>query len=172
VSKPRTDGNDVRRAGWSATPPRAYALRAMWSDTLLLAERAALLRLAMWAAASVVAGTAVFALLVVRRMRSPLLDGFALQMVIWGTIGVARVVVGMGALVPRDLSAATRLDRWVWLLTGLDVGLVAVGATLAITGWLLGRRLGVIGAGIGIIVQGAALFALDARFATILSGLV
>jgi hypothetical protein len=144
----------------------------MWSDTLLLAERGALIRLGLWAVASVVAGTALFAVLAVRRQRSALLDGFALQSVIWGAIGLARVVDGMAALLPRDAGAAMRLERWVWVLTGLDVGLVAVGVTMAIMGWHLGRRLGLVGAGIGIFVQGAALFALDARFATILSRLV
>jgi Family of unknown function (DUF6992) len=144
----------------------------MWSDTLLLAERGALIRLGLWAVASVVAGTGLYAVLAVRRLRSALLDGFALQSVIWGAIGLARLVDGMAALVPRDAAAAARLERWVWVLTGLDVGLAAVGVTMAITGWLLGRRFGLVGAGIGIFVQGAALFALDARFATILSRLV
>ena len=144
----------------------------MWSDTLLLAERSALIRLALWGAASVVAGTGLFAVLAVRRQRSALLDGFALQSVVWGTVGLARVVDGMAALVPRDAAAAMRLERWVWVLTGLDVGLAGVGVTMAVTGWVLGRRFGVVGAGIGIFVQGAALFALDARFATILNRLV
>jgi hypothetical protein len=144
----------------------------MWSDTLLLAERGALLRLAVWAAASIVAGTGVLAAMTVRRLRSPLLEGFAVQTVLWAAVALARVVEGMAALAPRDLAAATRLDRWVWFLTGLDVGLIAVGAALAIAGWFLGRRLGVVGAGIALLVQGAALFALDAQFATILSGLV
>ena len=45
---------------------------------------------------------------------------------------------------------------------GLDAGYVAVGVTLALTGWLLGRRLAPVGAGIGIVVQGIALIALDA----------
>jgi hypothetical protein len=144
----------------------------MWSDTLLLAERAALLRLAVWAATSIVAGTGLLAVLTVRRLHSPLLEGFAVQTVLWAAIALARVVEGMAALAPRDLAAATRLDRWVWLVTGLDIGLIAVGATVAIGGWMLGRRLGVAGAGIALLVQGAALFALDAQFARILSSLV
>jgi hypothetical protein len=144
----------------------------MWADTLLLAERAALLRLAIWGAGCVVAGTAMYALLVVRRLQSNLLDGFALQTVIWGAIALGRFVEGMAALVPRDLAAATVLQRWVWMLTGLDIGLFAVGVTLAIAGWSLGKRLAVVGAGIALAVQGAALLALDARFAAILSRLV
>jgi hypothetical protein len=47
---------------------------------------------------------------------------------------------------------------------GLEAGFVAVGATLAIGGWAMGRRLGVVGAGLAIVVHGLALIALDARF--------
>jgi hypothetical protein len=144
----------------------------MWSDTLLIAERGALLRLAVWGAASIIAGTGVFAAMAVRRLRTPLLEGFGVQTVLWGAVALARVVEGMAALAPRDLVAATQLERWVWMLTGLDVGLLAVGATLAIGGWMLAKRLGVVGAGIALVVQGAALLALDAQFARVLSGLV
>jgi hypothetical protein len=49
---------------------------------------------------------------------------------------------------------------------------VAVGATLAIAGWRLGRRPGAVGAGVAIIVQGIALLVFDAGFATLLRGLV
>jgi hypothetical protein len=144
----------------------------VWSDTLLHAERAALLRLAIWGVGCVLAGTGIFALLAVRRLHSHLLHGFALQTVIWGAIALARFVDAMGELAPRDLAAATRLDHWTWFLSGLDVGLFALGAVLALTGWRLGRRLEFVGAGIGIAVQGLGLLALDARFATILTGLV
>jgi len=144
----------------------------MWADTLLDAEKGHLLRLAIWAAASLLAGTAIFALLAVRRLRSPLLVGFAVQTVAWGAIDLLLVLAGLHGLTPRDLAAATRLDRFLWLNTGLDVGFVGVGLTLAVTGWLFGRRPAAIGAGLGIIVQGAALFVLDARFTSILNGFV
>jgi hypothetical protein len=154
------------------TPAITPGGQAMWSDTLLLAERAALIRMAVWGAGCVVAGSMILALLVVRRLKSPLLDGFAIQTIVWGAIALARVVEGMGALEPRDLAAATRLNHWVWFLTGLDVGLLAVGATLAVAGWRWGHRLGAVGAGLAIVVQGAGLLTLDARFATILTRLV
>ncbi len=51
----------------------------------------------------------------------------------------------------------------LWFNTGLDAGYMAVGLTLALTAWRWGARAGGIGAGIGIIVQGAALFLLDLR---------
>jgi hypothetical protein len=59
-----------------------------------------------------------------------------------------------------------RLDRFVWLNIGLDAGYVAVGATLALLGWRFGRRLGLVGAGIGVIVQGLALTVLDLQLAS------
>jgi hypothetical protein len=148
------------------------AIQAMWSDTLLLAERAALVRMAIWGAGCVVTGSVILALLAVRRLRSALLDGFAIQTTVWGAIALARVVEGMGQLEPRDLAAASQLNHWVWFLSGLDVGLIAVGVTLAIAGWLWGHRLGVVGAGIALAVQGAGLLTLDARFATLLTRLV
>ena len=72
----------------------------------------------------------------------------------------------------RDVSSATRLDRFVWFNNGLDVGYVAVGLTLAIVGWQLGRRLGLVGAGVGIVVQGLALLILDLRFSNVLAKLI
>lgn len=147
-------------------------LQAMWSDTLLLAERAALVRMAIWGAGCVVTGSVILALVAVRRVRSALLDGFAIQTTVWGAIALARVVEGMGRLEPRDLAAATQLNHWTWLLMGLDVGLMAVGLTLAITGWRWGHRFWIIGAGLALAVQGAGLLTLDARFATLLTKLV
>lgn len=56
----------------------------MFADTLLAAERGHLLRLALWGAMSVVAGSAILALLSARRVRSPLLQHFAIQTAAWG----------------------------------------------------------------------------------------
>ena len=147
-------------------------IQAMWSDALLLAERAALIRMAIWGAGCVVIGALIVAFLAIRRLRSPLLDGFAIQTTLWGAIALARVVEGMAGLEPRDLGAATHLDHWVWFLSGLDVGLILVGATLAITAWRWGHRLGVVGAGLALAVQGAGLLILDTRFAALLTKLV
>ena len=46
-------------------------------------------------------------------------------------------------------------------IIGLDVGYTLVGATRITLGWTLGRRLGLVGAGIGVVVQGCALALLD-----------
>lgn len=140
----------------------------MWSDTLLLAERAHLVRLLMWGAASVVLGSAIFALLAARRVSSALLANFAIQTAAWGAIGLALAAHAWRGLAPRDVTGAASLDRLLWLNTGLDVGYVAVGLTLVATGWTLGRRLALVGAGLGVIVQGAALLLLDARFIAII----
>ena len=70
---------------------------------------------------------------------------------------------GLRSLQLRDLGAATRLDRFLWLNLGLDTGYVAVGAAIALSAWLLGRRYGGVGAGVAIVVQGLALAVITAR---------
>ncbi|MFL5605236.1 MAG: DUF6992 family protein [Gemmatimonadaceae bacterium] len=141
----------------------------MWADTLLSAERALLLRLLAWGALSVLTGTATLAWLRLRGRSSALLEHFAIQMTAWGALELAFVALSWRALAPRDLSGATRLDRLLWLNAGLDVGYVLVGVALAVTGWRLERRLGVVGAGIGVVVQGAALLLLDLILASQIS---
>jgi len=144
----------------------------VWSDTLLIAERAHLLRLLAWGAASVIAGSAIVALLAARRARSPLLAHFAFQTAAWGAIDMVLGGLAWRGLAMRDAAGAQRLDRLLWLNTGLDIGYVAVGVTLAVAGWTLGRRLGAVGAGIGVVVQGIALLALDAMFIAVLNRLI
>jgi hypothetical protein len=133
----------------------------MWSDTFLAIERVHLLRLGAWGVACILVGTLLLALLTVRRQRSPLVRHFAIQTALWGLVEAAIAGIGLRRLVMRDYAAAARFDRLLWLNVGLDVGYLAVGATLAFTGWLLGRRLAAVGAGVGVVVQGAALVALD-----------
>ena len=143
----------------------------MWADTLLAAEGYHLHRLLLWGAASAVTGTLL--LFTIRRPhRSPLIHQFAVQCVAWGAIDAALAVAGLRSLSLRDLGAATQLDRFLWLNLGLDTGYVAVGATIALCGWLLGRRYGAVGAGTAVVVQGLALFLLDARFLLLLERFV
>lgn len=142
----------------------------MWADTLLAAERAHLLTLMIWAAASVLVGTAILAWLGRRPDRhATLLGGFALQTAGWGAAELFVAVLGYRALAPRDLAGATRLDRLLWLNVGLAAGCVLAGLALAITGWKLGRRLGLTGAGVGIVVQGCALVLLELTLASQIS---
>ena len=144
----------------------------MWSDTLLAAERAHLIRVLIWAATSVTVGTAMLAFITVRRVIAPILHQFATQALAWGLLELGFVLASWRALGMRDVSAATRLDRSTWLYTGLDVGAVGVGVTLAVTAWVYGRRLAVVGAGLGVVVQGLGLLLLDLTFASVLARLV
>ena len=134
----------------------------MWADALYLAERNHLLRLAAWGAACVLAATLLVLLLTVRRTRSPLVTHFAIQTGAWGLVDLVIALVAWQGLAYRDLAGFTWLDRFLWLNLGLSVGYVAVGVALALTGWRLGRRLALVGAGAGIVVQGLALLVLDA----------
>jgi hypothetical protein len=150
-------------------PWRTATIPPVFADTLLRAEQLHLLRLLLWAALSIVGGTAVFVVLTVRRLRSPLLRHFGIQTAAWGLVLVAIVGVGWRGLHLRVLSGEARLERVVWLNVGLDAGYIVIGAVLAISAWLLAKRLGGVGAGIAIVVQGLALFVLDLQFAAIIS---
>lgn len=133
----------------------------MWADTLLAAERAHLVRLLVWAGGSLLAGTALLAWLQIGRRRSALLEHFGLQTGGWGAAELALGAMARASLAARDLAGATRLDRLLWLNIGLDGGYVLVGITLVVTGWRLGRRLGLLGAGLAVVLQGVALALLD-----------
>jgi hypothetical protein len=144
----------------------------MWSDNLLIAERAHLVRLIAWGAGSMLVGTALLPLLRLRRTRSPLLFHFALQTIAWGGVDLVLAWTGWQNLEMRDIAGATRLDRFIWFNAGLDLGYAGVGATMIILGWRLGRRLGLVGAGVGIVVQGLALATLDLQLTMIVARLV
>lgn len=141
----------------------------MWADTLLDAERNHLLRLFVWSGLSIIAGTLVLVMLAARRSRSPLLTHFAIQMAGWGVVFAGIAAVGWHGLHLRDFSGASRLERITWLNMGLDIGYVGIGAALAIAGRSLGRRMAVVGAGAGIVVQGLALLLIDLQFAALMS---
>ena len=141
----------------------------MWADTILRAEQQHLLRLLLWSGLSVIAATAVALLLAIRRIRSTLLTHFAIQTAAWGLAIGAIGSIGWRTAQLRDLSGAARLERIAWMNVGLDAGYIGVGAVLAATAWILSRRLGGVGAGVAIVVQGMALLILDLQFAAIVS---
>jgi hypothetical protein len=143
----------------------------VWSDSLLAAERAHLLRLIAWGAASVLLGTLVVMLIALRRAESPLLRWFGGMTAAWGAAELALAAVAWRGLALRDVAGFTRLDRLLWLNVGLDVGFVAVGVTLAVLGWRLGRRLGLVGSGAAVVTQGLALLLLDARLLATLAAI-
>lgn len=125
----------------------------------------------LWGGASAVLGLLLL-VTVGRLRRSPLVFHFAAQSVAWGAVIVAVAASALRSLALRDLGAATRLDRLVWLNLGLETGYVAVGATIALSAWLLGRRYGGVGAGLAIVVQGLALTVITARLLLILEQFV
>ena len=88
-------------------------------------------------------------------------DHFGIQTVAWGAFDLALAATGLQRLELRDLAGATRLDRFLWLNIGLDVGYVMVGMTLLVLGWRMARRMGFVGAGMAVVVQGSALALLD-----------
>ena len=133
----------------------------MWADTLQALERAHLLRLLVWGAVSVLAGTALLAWLRVGSRQSALLKHFAIMSAAWGAVDLVIGLVLWTHVAIRDVAGATRLDRLLWLNIGLDAGYVLVGLTIAVVGWQVGRRMGLVGAGIGVVVQGLALALLD-----------
>ncbi|HEY4217790.1 MAG TPA: hypothetical protein VGM67_11680 [Gemmatimonadaceae bacterium] len=141
----------------------------MWADTLLHAEQQHLLRLLLWAALSILSGTAVATMVAVRGVRSPLLKHFGIQMLAWGLVIAAIAGIEWHFAELRDLSGAARLERMVWMTSGLDAGYVAVGAALALTAWFIARRMAVVGAGVAVMVQGLALLLIELQFAALIS---
>jgi hypothetical protein len=139
----------------------------MWADTLLNLERGHLLRLGLWAAASVIVG-ALLLILLRRQNRATFVRHFAIQMLAWGAVEGALVASGWNGLALRDYASATQFQKFLWLNVGLDAGYVGVGLTLAATAWVLGKRLGGLGAGVGVVVQGFLLLVLDLRLLTMM----
>lgn len=146
----------------------------MFADTLLGLERAHLLRLVAWGAGSVLAGTLLVALVVLRRAAGPaaLVRHFGVQTAAWGVVNLAIAGWAWRGLALRDHAGARGLERFLWLNLGLDAGYVGVGMTLALTGWVVGRRLGAVGAGAAVVVQGLALLLLDGVLVQQLRGVV
>lgn len=136
-------------------------MQFMWADTLLAAERAHLIRLSVWGGASLLVGSALLGLLRMRGHRSSLLDHFGIQTAAWGALILALALAGLQHLELRNLAGATRLDRFLWLNIGLDTGYVMVGVTLLVLGWRMKQRLGLVGAGLAVMMQGSALALLD-----------
>ena len=133
-------------------------------DSLLSLERDHLVRLSVWAVASLVVGLA--ALVLAPRLQSHALSfwqHFGIQSAAWGVVDLLIVAAAWNGLVARDLAGAIALDRFLWLNIGLDVGYAMVGITLVVFGVRSPRRPGLIGAGLAVIFQGVALAVLDAQ---------
>jgi Family of unknown function (DUF6992) len=141
----------------------------MFADSLLRAEQLHLFRILVWGAASVLAGTLVFVGVAWRRPSTTLLRHFAIQLVAWGVIEVLYVAVAWHGLGLRDLAGAVRLDRHLWFNLGLEVGGIGIGATLVALSMGRERRIGLMGAGMAVILQCVALFLINARLAALIS---
>jgi hypothetical protein len=135
----------------------------MWADSLLALERGHLVRLALWGAGSVLLGTLLLVWLAWRRTAAPLLRHFAIQSAAWGAVDLGICAWGWRGLGLRNFAGAQQLVNVLWLNLGLDVGYCMLGITLALACWRLGPKPGGMGAGMGIVVQGLALFLFDLR---------
>lgn len=133
----------------------------MWADSLQAFEEQHLLQLIAWGVASVLIGTLLLLALSLRKMRALLVSWFATQCVLWGVAELAWGAFAYRDVPLRDFEGAASLARQLWVAIGLEAGGILVGLTLAIGGWTYVRRLGIVGAGIGIIVQASALMVLD-----------
>lgn len=133
-------------------------------DILAALKRGHLVRLALWAVASIIGG--VVALLAARQL-APAAQGFwrhfGIQSGAWGAVDLLIVAAAWNGAEARDIAGAIALDRFLWLNIGLDLGYVMVGLTLLVFGFRAPRRSGLIGAGAAIIAQGVALALLDAQ---------
>lgn len=141
----------------------------MWADQVLAFERAHLARLLLWGAASLAVGLGCWVFVRIKRLDVPLLRHFAIQTGAWGAVDLVLALAARPTLALRDYDGVTSLDRFLWFNCGLDVGYVAVGVTLSWCGWKLATSKGLLGAGLGIVMQGAALLLLDLRLAALLS---
>jgi Family of unknown function (DUF6992) len=141
----------------------------VWADTILNAERQYVARTLVWAALSIVAATAIAVSLAARRLKSPILAQFALQLGGWGLVLGMIATLRWQGLHLRDLASATRFERTTWARAGFDAGIVGMGVVLASASRLLGRSLAGMGAGAGLALQGAALLILDLQLAAAIS---
>lgn len=141
----------------------------MWGDSLLSAERAQLARLLLWGACSVLVGTALLGFLAARQLITPLLRHFALQMGGWGAVVLGASALAWRSLAMRDVHGAARLEHASWFAAGLTAGAVCAGLALMLVGWpragthSAGKQ-ALLGAGLGVLTQGAGLLALTLHF--------
>jgi hypothetical protein len=141
----------------------------MWSDVVLQIERVHLLRLLFWGGASTVAGTGLLVIAYTQGHASAVIRRFALVCALFGGWELILGAVDYHELALRDLSGATRLERLAWMELGLFLGMIGVGATMAIVARAVGPRvtdsaesaLPWMGAGIAVVLHGAALATLE-----------
>jgi carboxylesterase len=119
-------------------------------------------RLLLWSAISMLIGGALLL------VGTPFWRGFGLQALLWGAIDAAIAALGLRNTARQRAAAhdaasieraARRLQRLLWVNTGLDVLYIGGGILLVLTlGW---EDLFLCGAGWGIVIQGSFLFIFD-----------
>jgi hypothetical protein len=141
----------------------------MFADTLLSAERVHLLRVMIWGAASVVAGTAVLVALISRRQSSPLLRAFGAVCVLLGGLELLCAGWRYHRVALRDYAAAVHLDRMIWFELGVCIAGACAGVVVAILAWRLARRFAPVGAGLAVSTHALAVAVLASQLARVLS---
>ena len=117
-----------------------------------------LIRLGVWALFSIVFGVVIL----LAKRQNLAAQHFSVQFIVWGLIDGIIVLFGLRDNSRPDLVAAIKLREFLWLNEGLDAGYVAVGITLIIVGrWSKVNSASLIGAGLGVMIQGFLLLLLD-----------
>jgi len=129
-------------------------------------ERALQRRLAVWTAASSASALALegASRQAVRPGQAEVLRAAARQTAGWAAVDAAILAWGrLRRAAPRPpAEARRRLQRLLAVNAALDVGYVAGGAAAVVAGRRPGGRARLVGDGAAVVVQGAALLALDA----------
>lgn len=141
---------------------------AQWADTLLALERPLLLKIALWAAIAVVAGT-LLVLVSRQRAKPPLLEGLGLGLIAPGTAELLLALLARRGIGFRDLESATSLDRALWLAIGFAGAWASAAALFAYreraTGPAGSRAAGI---AIGVAAHCGAIALLSLQLATAL----
>jgi hypothetical protein len=130
----------------------------MWADTLLHWETQAALRLLLWSTLSVAAGGTL--LVAVRRKPLRLLRHFAIQTAVCGFAEACIAAAWWRTLHLRDARGAAQLSSMLSLVAAIVIGVALAAVVLGAQSWPA-RRLPVIGAAVGVVVQVLAVLALD-----------
>lgn len=136
----------------------------MWSPALYGVERAHLLQLLLWSAASLVMGAVVIAALRMRRERAPLAMWFAIGMALCGAAESCFALLRWRGLSERDYVGALRLTTHVHLAMIAELWLVAGASVLLWAGLTLLKRLDLMGVASALAAHGGVLFVLDRLF--------
>jgi hypothetical protein len=95
-----------------------------WADSILRLERLYLLKLAVWGGLAVAAGTLLFALGGHARRIILSVRSLAMTLLIGGVAVAGLAFLLRSRTAMRDLSGAVALDRTLWLVSGIALGLM------------------------------------------------